>query len=104
MNGILQKEHSRQDRYKNSSVIVLFACGRMNVLGRMLILLIVHQRRVDKCCVNINTNIHCLPDHLEGPDGEPRNIAEDEDKHDDATDPRQPMLHGAPLRWIWTNR
>ena len=54
MNGILGKEHSRQDRYKNSSVIVLFACGRMNVLGRMLILLIVHQRRDDKCCVNIN--------------------------------------------------
>ena len=50
------------------------------------------------------TNIHCLPDHLEGPDGKPRNIAEDEDKHDDATDPRQPVLHGAPLRWIWTNR
>ena len=46
----------------------------------------------------------CLPDHLEGPDGQPRDIAEDEDKHDDATDPRQPVLHGAPLRWIWTNR
>ena len=108
MNGILGKEHSTQDRYKNSSVIVLFACGRMNVLlGRMFILLI-HQRRVDKCCVNINVLerqiFHCLPDHLEGPDRQPRDIAEDEDNHDDATDPRQPVLHGAPLKWSWTNR
>ena len=32
----------------------LLAARWMYLFGRMLILLIVHQRRVDKCCVNIN--------------------------------------------------